>query len=138
MKITSEIERHVVTINEHSTALEAAVLMASKYIGALVVKGERGIAGLFTERDLMMQVVGAQRNPLDVVIKDVMSEKAVKVGSGETCDHCLDLMKENRCRHLLVFDGDEFIGIVSLRDIVALMIEEREEMILRLKEYISG
>ncbi|GMQ99749.1 MAG: CBS domain-containing protein [Zetaproteobacteria bacterium] len=138
MKITSEIERHVVTINEHSTALEAAILMTSKYIGALVVKGEQGIAGLFTERDLMMQVVGAQRNPSDVVIKDVMSEKTVKVGSGETCDRCLDLMKENRCRHLLVFDGDEFIGIVSLRDIVALMIEEREEMISRLKEYISG
>jgi len=138
MKITSEIERHVVTIGEHSTALEAATLMTGKYIGALVVTGTSGIIGLFTERDLMMQVVGEQRNPSDVTVKDVMSGQAVKVGPEETCDRCLDLMKENRCRHLLVFNGEDFVGIVSLRDIVALMIEEREEMISRLKEYISG
>jgi len=138
MKITSEIERHVVTIGEHSTALEAATLMTGKYIGALVVTGSKGIVGLFTERDLMMQVVGEQRNPPDVTIKDVISGKTVRVGPEETCDRCLDLMKENRCRHLLVFDGDEFVGIVSLRDIVALMIKEREDMISRLREYISG
>jgi len=138
MKITSQIERNVVTIDEHSTALDAAMLMTGKYIGALVVTGAWGIIGLFTERDLMMRVVGEQQNPPDVAIKDVMSEKAVKVGPEETCERCLDLMKENRCRHLLVFDSDEFVGIVSLRDIVALLIEEREEMISRLKEYISG
>jgi len=138
MKITSHIERNVVTIDENNTALKAAMLMTDKYIGALVVTGARVGSGLFTERDLMMQVVGAQKNPADVTIKDVMSEKAVHVGPEETCERCLDLMKENRCRHLLVFDADEFVGIVSLRDIVALMIEEREEMISRLKEYISG
>jgi len=138
MKITSHIERNVVAIDENSTALEAAMRMTDKYIGALVVMGVRGVCGLFTERDLMMQVVGAKLNPADVAIKDVMSGYAVKVAPDETCGHCLALMKENRCRHLLVFDGDDFAGIVSLRDIVATMIEEREEMILRLKEYISG
>jgi len=138
MKITSQIERNVATIDEHSTALDAAVLMTEKYIGALVVTGAYGIVGLFTERDLMMQVVGEQRNAADTLVKDVMSGQAVRVGPEDTCDHCLDLMKENRCRHLLVFNADEFVGIVSLRDIVALMIEEREEMISRLKEYISG
>ena len=138
MKITSQIERNVATIDEHSTALDAAVLMTGKYIGALVVTGAYGIAGLFTERDLMMQVVGEQRNPADTMVKDVMSGVAVRVGPEETCDRCLDLMKENRCRHLLVFDAEDFIGIVSLRDIVALMIDEREDMISRLKEYISG
>jgi len=138
MKITPHIVRDVVTIDEHSTALEAAVLMTEKYIGALAVMGVKGVVGLFTERDLMMQVVGEQRNPEDVSVKDVMSGQAVKVKPDETCERCLNLMKENRCRHLLVFDGDEFAGIVSLRDIVALMIEEREQMISRLREYISG
>jgi len=138
MRITSQIERNVVTIDENSTTLEAATLMTGKYIGAVIVTGALGIVGLFTERDLMMAVVGAERNPSDTVIKDVMSEKVVKVTPEETCDRCLDLMKENRCRHLLVFDGEEFVGLVSLRDIVALMIEEREEMISRLQEYISS
>jgi hypothetical protein len=38
----------------------------------------------------------------------------------------------------LVFDGDEFIGIVSLRDMVALMMEEKEQLIAYLHQYISS
>jgi CBS domain-containing protein len=47
-------------------------------------------------------------------------------------------MKEHRCRHLLVFEGDEFVGIVSLRDMVVLMIDEKEELIGQLQRYISS
>jgi CBS domain-containing protein len=47
-------------------------------------------------------------------------------------------MKDYRCRHLLVFDGDEFVGLVSLRDLVALMMEEKEELIGYLQRYISS
>ena len=47
-------------------------------------------------------------------------------------------MKEHRCRHLLVFEGDEFVGIVSLRDMVVLMIDEKEELIKQLERYITS
>jgi hypothetical protein len=40
--------------------------------------------------------------------------------------------------HLLDFDGDEFLGIVSLRDLVALMIDEKEERIGHLEKYITS
>lgn len=138
MKITPRIERKVALIDEHRTALEAATLMTEQYIGSVVVTGTSGIKGLFTERDLMMRVVGEKKDPAEVKLADVMPSEVVRVSPDETCDHCLELMKENRCRHLLVFDGDEFVGLVSLRDMVALMMDEREEMIARLKEYISG
>ncbi|MEK6804934.1 MAG: hypothetical protein AABZ34_20075 [Nitrospirota bacterium] len=47
-------------------------------------------------------------------------------------------MKGHRCRHLLVFEGAEFIGIVSLRDMVALMIDEKEALIQHLERYIAS
>lgn len=47
-------------------------------------------------------------------------------------------MKEHRCRHLLVFAGDEFLGIVSLRDMVTLMLDEKEELIGHLEKYITS
>jgi len=93
---------------------------------------------VFTERDLMMRVVGEKRDPATTKVKDVMPDDVVKVCPDEQSERCLDLMKAHRCRHLMVFDGDEFVGIVSLRDIVALMMEEKEELISRLKEYITG
>jgi len=138
MKISSKIERAVLTIDDNRTVLEAVTLMAEKYVGSIVVTGSSGIRGMFTERDLMMKVVGEKRDPARVKLKDVISIAAVSVPSDETSERCLELMKEHRCRHLLVLDGDEFIGIVSLRDMVALMMEEKELLIEQLKGYIAG
>ena len=84
----------------------------------------------------MMRVVGKRKDPEMVKIRDVMSTDPPRVSPQDTASQCLDLMKDNRCRHLLVFADNEFVGIVSLRDMVALMIEEKEELIGCLNQYI--
>jgi len=86
----------------------------------------------------MLHVVGEKKDPAATRIKDVMPGDFVKVKPDEQSERCLDLMKAHRCRHLLVFDGDEFVGLVSLRDMVALMMEKKEERISRLKGYITS
>jgi len=53
-------------------------------------------------------------------------------------ERCLELMKQNQCRHLLVFDGSEFVGIVSLRDLVQLLLDERERLTQELTRYITS
>lgn len=136
--IKEKIVRKVVTIDENRSALEAAIVMTEEFIGSLVVTSSAKIVGIFTERDLMMRVVGKRKDPEEVKIKDVMTKDLVKVSPNDTASHCLTLMKEQRCRHLLVFDGDEFVGIVSLRDIVALMIDEKEELIGHLEKFITS
>ncbi len=135
--ISSHIMRRVVTIDEHRTVLEAAKLMTKEFIGSVVVTSSSGIRGLFTERDLMMHVIGKEKDPAETIIKNVMT-KGVKVSPKDDANTCLDLMKEHRCRHLLVFEGDEFVGIVSLRDMAALMIGEEEELIGHLEKYITS
>lgn len=138
MQITSEIVKDVVIINENTTALDAAVLMTEKYIGSVVVKGETGVRGVFTERDLMMKVVGGKKDPAATLVKDVVTAGMVRVAPDETCARCLDLMKENRCRHLLVFEDEHFVGIISLRDVVAALMSEKEMFISSLGHYIAG
>jgi len=137
-KIESKIVRKVATIDESKSTLEAAILMTEEFIGAVVVTNSSGIAGIFTERDLMMRVVGKKKDPEKVKIRDVMSNAPPKVSPKDTTSDCLDLMKNQRCRHLLVFADNEFVGIVSLRDLVALMIEEKEELIESLNRYINS
>jgi CBS domain-containing protein len=85
-----------------------------------------------------MKVFGKRQDPETVKIKDVMATDPINVGSINTASYCLDLMKEHRCRHLLVFEGDAFVGIVSIRDMVALMIDKKEELIEHLKHYIAS
>jgi CBS domain-containing protein len=137
-KIESKIVRKIATIDESKSTLEAAILMTKEFIGAVVVTNASGIAGIFTERDLMMSVVGKKKDPEQVKIREVMSNAPPKVSPKDTASDCLDLMKNQRCRHLLVFADKEFVGIVSLRDLVALMIEEKEELIESLNRYITS
>ena len=137
-KIESKIVRKIATMDESKSTLEAAILMTEEFIGAVVVTNSSGIAGIFTERDLMMSVVGKKKDPEQVKIREVMSNAPPKVSPKDTASDCLDLMKNQRCRHLLVFADNEFVGIVSLRDLVALMIEEKEELIECLNRYITS
>jgi CBS domain-containing protein len=136
--ITPIIVRRVATIDENKSILDAAILMTQEFIGSVVITNSSGISGLFTERELVMKVVGKRKDPETVKIKDVMTINPIKVRPNDTASYCLDLMKEHRCRHLLVFEGDEFVGIVSIRDMVASMIDEKEELIAQLKHYISS
>lgn len=136
--IASKIVRRVATIDGNKSVLDAAELMTEEFIGSVVVTNASGIRGLFTERDLMMNVVGRGKDQEKVKVKDVMTRDPIRVSPNDTASRCLDLMKEHRCRHLLVFEGDEFVGIVSLRDIVTLMIDEKEELIQHLERYIAS
>jgi CBS domain-containing protein len=138
MTIALKIVRRVATIDENKSVLEAAKLMTGEFIGSVVVTNSSGIRWLFTEREVAMNVVGKGKDPEKVQIKDVMTSDPIKVSPDATASQCLDLMKEHRCRHLLVFEGDEFVGIVSLRDMVVLMIDEKEELIGQLQKYISS
>ena len=136
--ISSKVIRKVATIDENRSALEAAMVMTDEFIGSVVITRSSKIIGMFTERDLMMRVVGKRKDPEKVKIKDVMSETLITVGPEDSAGSCLNLMKEHRCRHLLVFAGDEFLGIVSLRDMVTLMLDEKEELIGHLEKYITS
>lgn len=86
----------------------------------------------------MVQLVGKGKDPEKVRIKDVMLSDHVKVSPNDTASRCLDLMEEHQWPHLLIFEGEEFMGIASLRDMVALMLGEKNELIGHLERYITS
>jgi CBS domain-containing protein len=138
MKIASKIVKRVATIDENKYVSDAAQLMTEEFIGSVVVTNASGICGLFTEREMVMNVVGKGKDPKKVLIKDVITRDPVKVSPNDTAGTCLDLMKEHRCLHLLVFEGDEFIGTASLRDVAELMIDQKDTLIRHLEKCITS
>jgi len=138
MNIASSIIRRVATINENRSVFEAAKLMTEEFIGSLAVTNATGINGLLTERDMIKNVVGKGKDPEKVKIKDIITLKPLRVSPSVDAGYCLDLMREHHCRHLLVYDGEEFIGIISVRDLVVLLLEEKEELIRQLERYITS
>jgi CBS domain-containing protein len=135
--ISSKVQRKIAVIDGTQSVLDAAKLMTERYIGSVVVTTHAEVQGIFTERDLM-RVVAQQQDPARIMLADVMRTDLAKVDVEESVDHCLQVMKARRCRHLLVFEGDNLAGIISLRDLATLMLEEKEELISQLTQYITG
>lgn len=135
--ISQKVERQVVLLDENKSAWDAAVLMCDKHIGSVVVTRASQVVGLFTERDLIHHVVRGRQNPDTVAIRDVMRTKVPRVVPDESGEACIELMKLHKCRHLMVYDNDAFVGIISLRDLLVLLLEEKEELIRQLTKYVT-
>jgi CBS domain-containing protein len=111
--------------------------MVEKHIGSVVVTRSGAVVGIFTERDLM-RLVARHQNPTQIKLQEVMRTDLVRAGPHDSIEQCLETMRAHRCRHLLIFEREQFVGIVSLRDLAALMLEEKERLIKELTRYISG
>jgi CBS domain-containing protein len=119
-------DRKIYSIEADSTVLEAARFMKERSFGALPVLREGELVGILSERDIMNRVVAAGRTPGTTRISEVMTPKPRTVSPDETIEECLFLMREFGFRHLLIADGKELKGVVSLRDILLKYLAQKE------------
>jgi len=128
--------RDTVTVDSRTSVLDAARVMSARHIGAVpVVDGER-LVGIFTERDVMARIVAEAREPRATLIADVMSTDLVVTEINETFEACLARMQQARVRHILVLDNGRLAGIVSLRDLMAADLDDKDEAISLLNAYV--
>ena len=129
-------ERQTVTVDASTTVGDAARLMAAHQIGAVgVLDGER-LAGIFTERDVLTRVVAAVRDAERTPVREVMSAELVIAEVGESYDICLTRMQQANIRHLIVLEAGRLAGIVSLRDLLRVDLDEKDEAITMLNAYV--
>jgi CBS domain-containing protein len=136
--ILKEKNYPVITIKSHITVYEALVLMVEKNIGALLVKDNDKLAGIFTERDYARKVILLGKTSKETHISEVMSSKLITVSPENTMEDCMQLMTNHFIRHLPVLENDELVGIVSIGDVVKHIISEQKFIIEHLEHYIKG
>jgi signal-transduction protein with cAMP-binding, CBS, and nucleotidyltransferase domain len=127
------------TVAPDISAYEALQLMAAKDVGALLVVGkEKSLLGIFTERDYSRKVVLKGRSSKDTPICELMTESVFSVTPDDPIETCMALMNDKHVRHLPVLERGRPVGLVSVRDVVNMIISERETTIKHLEEYISA
>ena len=128
--------RETVTAAPLMSVRDAAAIMAHHHIGAVpFVDGERLVC-IFTERDVLARVVAAGLDPAATPIAHVMSTQLVVAEVGETYVTCLQRMQQARVRHLIVLDCGRLGGILSIRDLMAVDLDEKDEAIALLNAYV--
>ncbi|GAB2291876.1 CBS domain-containing protein cbsx3, mitochondrial [Dionaea muscipula] len=125
------------------TVYDAVKSMTQHNVGALMVvkPGEqKALAGIISERDYLRKIIVQGRSSKSTKVGDIMTEenKLITVTPGTKVLQAMQLMTDNRIRHIPVIDGKEMIGMVSIGDVVrAVVIEHRDELD-RLNAYIHG
>ena len=117
---------------------EAAEFMAEKNIGAICVLDDGGkLVGVFSERDVLNRIVVPQRDPHAVKVGDVTSELRAVIRCDETPHQALERMELIGTRHLPVVDGERWVGMLSMRDLLRVEVGEQGDEIKLLHEYIQ-
>lgn len=129
---------NVVTVTADSTVRDAIQTMSDANIGAVVAVDDGKPAGIFTERDYLRKIALQGRSSNATPISEVMSSPLITVAPDEPSRDAMSTMTECRCRHLVVLDGDEMVGIVSLGDLVKHLLVEKEAEVEQLSGYIAG
>jgi CBS domain-containing protein len=100
------------------TVSEAAARMADARIGAVLVLDNDTLAGIFTERDLLIRVVSVGIDPRKTKISEVMTKQVAVCDANETYENCLAQMRQIGCRHMPIIEGDRLLGVLSIRDLL--------------------
>lgn len=117
-------------INLLNTAQEAAIKMADRNVGSLVVVDDDGKAfGILTERDLARRICTTNRGCDNVAVQEIMSSPVITIRSVESLETAARYMVQNRIRHLLVTnETNKPVGIITATDFVGSMQENDEKI----------
>ena len=131
----------IYSIGPKATVFEALTVMGEKEIGALMVMDETSVVvGIVSERDYARKIALLGKTSKETAVEDIMTPVAdiYKVKPETSVEDCMVLITAKKIRHLPVFEGSNFVGLVSIGDVVKSIIAEQETLIEHLSNYIAG
>jgi CBS domain-containing protein len=126
------------SVTPDDTVYEAIASMARHNISAVLVIEASRLVGIFTERDYARKVILQGRNSRDTKVGELMTQNLLTVSPSQTIEEVMQMMTENRVRHLPVVDHGQLVGIVTIGDAVKNVMDEQRQTIEQLSSYISG
>ncbi len=125
------------SIGPDASVYDALKQLSDAGIGALLVMEGPKLVGILSERDYARKVVLAGKSSKDTAVRDIMTANVLCVKPETTNEECMALMSQKNIRHLPVMSADrQVIGMLSMRDLVTDILNEREFTIKQLENYI--
>jgi CBS domain-containing protein len=112
-------------VDEDESMIDAAKKMSELGVGALPICGnDNRLKGMLTDRDIVIKVLAAGREPASTKAGELGEGKPVTIGADDSVAEALRTMKAHAVRRLPVIDGHDLVGIVSQGDLAQNVDEE--------------
>jgi signal-transduction protein with cAMP-binding, CBS, and nucleotidyltransferase domain len=124
MQVREGMSEVVLSIGTSHTLRQAATRMTERGTGAaLVMDDESPAPRIITERDILLSI-GAGQDPDTELVRDHMSESVIAAAPDWSLERAAAEMSRRGIRHLVIYDGAELVGVLSMRDIVRVWTSE--------------
>lgn len=130
--------REVYSVGPLATVIDAVNVMNDHHVGAVLVIEHGDPVGIFSERDVLVRVVAAHRDPRQTLVRDVMTTRLHVAAPDDGLLDVMSLMTERRCRHVPVMEGDRLVGLVSIGDLTKATQHNLRHEVKELATYITG
>lgn len=137
-QILKEKGGQVFSVAESATLKEAADLLDSRKVGAMVILSEAGaVIGVISERDIVRNIARIGAAALKCTVGEVMTRNIVTARAHETLETAMDRMTDRRIRHLPVVESGRLLGVVSIGDLVKWRIAEAQSEVDAVRSFIQ-
>jgi CBS domain-containing protein len=123
MKVRDVASSAVVAVGPAQSLRDAARLMAKHKVGSAVVQDAEQLVGILTERDVL-NAVATGAEPEAVPVQEIMTGDVVTVGPDWDLVEAAGEMARHRIRHLVVYEGGQLLGVLSVRDVLPALLPE--------------
>ena len=137
---TKDMQHRVaVTVSPNDTISLVIQKLVEHDCGSFPVCNDKGgLVGIITERDIVRKCFSGGTDCSKYKVQDVMSRKVAVGQADDDLDYAINVMKTERIRHLPVVDDKQVIGMISMRDLLGFRLEETDNKVRFLSDYISG
>ena len=115
----------VIVASPDDTVVDAAKMMAQAKVGAVIIRDGEDIKGIFTERDLLHCVATGKKDLAVVPLAQVMSSPVKSCRLADDVRQCAEVLQQGYIRHLAVIEDGALVGVIGLRDLLALRLDGR-------------
>jgi signal-transduction protein with cAMP-binding, CBS, and nucleotidyltransferase domain len=136
-KMVADKGRKIVSVPVGTTLFNTLEKMNQKKVGAILVTRNEQIIGIWTERDLMQNIIQEEIDLKSALIEDYMTTHLISAPHTDTVFNLMDKFLGLRVRHLLIEEDGNIIGLVSGGDVMKCVIHEKDTELRQLNSMVG-
>ncbi len=132
------INRPCFTVSSDDKVLNIIEVLSQHNIGAVLVTNKNGVLeGIISERDIVRKLAHGGDISL-LLASDIMTKEVVSVSTEASSSDLMQIMTQNKFRHLPIVSNGELLGIVSIGDVVKRLLEKYENEAEQMRSFINS
>jgi CBS domain-containing protein len=140
MSVLELCDSEAATVSLAASVADAVRTMLNRHVGAVaVIDSEGRVAGIFSERDVLLKLALSGRDPEKIPVREVMTTPVELATAATGPGEALATMVERHFRHLpIVDDGGKLLGMLSIRNVLQWRIDDLTQELDSLEQYVAN